>query len=225
MKVLVSLSGGMDSATVLARAIHHGLSVETVSFSYGSKHGKYELESAKRIAVSYKVPHCILDISQALAGLKSNLLLSGGEIPEGHYEEQSMSLTVVPGRNLIFISILAGLAWSKGCGAIWFGAHAGDHAIYEDCRPAFLDAMNAAVIAGTGHRVSLVTPFLYDDKVSILRFGLGVDVPYILTRTCYKDQEIACGKCGSCQERLAAFLANEVEDPLRYESRGIIPKT
>ncbi len=217
MRAIVSLSGGMDSATVLAEALAAEREVIAVGFCYGSKHNPFENEAARRLAVHYGLPFKLIDWTGVADGFKSNLLCSGGPIPEGHYQEATMSLTVVPARNLIFSSILAGLAWSVEAGEIWLGIHAGDHAIYPDCRPEFYRAMRAAVETGTDNRVTLIAPFLEVTKVEILRRGLGLGVPYGLTRTCYKDQPRACGKCGACQERLEAFQRNGVKDPVEYE--------
>lgn len=217
MKAIVSLSGGMDSATVLAEALDQGREVQAVSFYYGSKHNPFENAQAERIAAHYGVPWRLLDFSTAAQGLKSNLMASGGEIPEGHYEDRSMSLTVVPGRNLIFVSFLTGIAWSEEAEEVWLGIHQGDHAIYPDCRPEFFYAMDQAVREGTGQRVRLVAPFLTGNKTSILKRGLELGVPYRLTRTCYKQQELSCGKCGACRERLEAFAANHTIDPIPYE--------
>jgi len=146
-------------------------------------------------------------------------LLTGGDIPEGHYEDESMSRTVVPGRNIIFASILTGVAWSLGAEEVWLGIHQGDHAIYPDCRPEFYRAMNEAVTLGTDGKVVLKAPFLDTNKTGILRRGLFLNVPYGYTRTCYKEQEIACGKCGSCQERLEAFAECGLTDPVEYETK------
>ena len=225
-KALVSLSGGMDSATVLAEAIDRkgSANVEAVGFCYGSKHNSRENAAAQAIALHYNVPFQLIDIASVMRGFKSNLLKDQGAIPEGHYEEASMSQTVVPGRNMIFASILTGLAWSKGIGEVWMGMHAGDHFIYEDCRPAFFYSMNAAVVTGSGDRVRLEAPFLYGNKTTIIRRGLNLGVPYYLTRTCYQDQDIACGRCGSCQERLEAFKNNGIADPIQYETRELVQK-
>lgn len=218
-KVLIALSGGMDSATLLGMAIANGLEPKTVAFEYGSKHGRYEQSKAAELANYYEVldKHCVIDLCCVMDNMKSNLLRSGGAIPEGHYEVPEMSQTVVPGRNLIFASILAGIAWSRGIPAIWMGVHAGDYAIYPDCRPQFVANMQGAVMEGTGGAVNLVTPFLYANKIKIVAEGKRLGVPYMLTRSCYKDQELACGKCGACQERLEAFKANDLVDPVQYE--------
>lgn len=224
MKVVVSLSGGMDSATLLAKAIHEGAEVLPISFIYPSKHNRYESRAVLELETYYNIHTRGIDLEDAFQFTKSNLLNHQGEIPEGHYEAESMNQTVVPGRNTIFAAILSSIAESEGASKIYIGIHAGDHAIYPDCRPNWYKGMQSVIGCSTEDKVGLIAPFLYWSKGKILEYGLSLGVPYHLTRTCYKDQEIACGKCGSCQERLAAFLANGVEDPIPYESREILPK-
>src|SRR5260370_13226971 len=136
-KVILSLSGGMDSATLLGKCVAEGNEIETVGFTYGSKHNRYENKAALLLAEHYRVPFTLLDLSTITCHFKSVLLLGQGDIPEGHYEKASMSQTVVPSRNMIFLSILTLLAESWGCEHVWIGVHAGDHHIYPDCRPAF----------------------------------------------------------------------------------------
>lgn len=218
-KSIIALSGGMDSATVLAKLLDEGKSVECFGFEYGSKHNKYEQTAARAVADHYRVSYTLIDLSAITPHLQSNLLKSGGAIPEGHYNDASMSLTVVPGRNIIFLSILAGIAWSRGASIIGIGIHQGDHAIYPDCRLSFFRAMNDAIHKGTDNRVKIVAPFLNTDKAGIVAWGLAHGAPYGLTRTCYKDQPVACGKCGSCRERLEAFRVNDSEDPVSYEGK------
>ena len=216
MKVIVSLSGGIDSTTVLAHALLLS-EVQAVGFRYGSKHNEYENRAAQAVAKHYGVSFRLIDLTPVFDGFTSALMKSGEEIPEGHYEDESMSKTVVPGRNIIFSSVLSGVAWSVGASEVWLGIHSGDHAIYPDCRPGFYEAMAHAVKLGTGDRVNLKAPFLHVDKGEILKWGVEHDIPYHLTRTCYKDQELACGKCGSCVERLEACASLGVDDPVRYE--------
>lgn len=223
-KAVVSLSGGMDSTTLLGRVMENECCVLTVGFTYGSKHNQYENEAARNVARHYGVPFRLIDLTSVMAGFKSDLMKSGGEIPEGHYEAESMKRTVVPARNMIFTSVLAGVAWSDEAEEVWLGIHAGDHHIYPDCRPLFYRCMNEAVQAGTDNRVVVRAPYLYLTKAQIVTEGVRLGVPYHLTRTCYKDSPIACGRCGSCQERLEAFKINRVSDPIRYESTEILPK-
>jgi len=219
-KAIVSLSGGMDSATVLAKMIDEGYDVECIGFSYGSKHNVYENSAALEISKHYKVPFKVYGLEGFMADLNSNLLKSGDEIPEGHYEQENMSLTVVPGRNLIFASIVASIAESRGASCIALGVHSGDHAIYPDCRPEFVEALKTVIGASTENKVEVLAPFLTGDKISIIEWGLKNNVPYELTRTCYKDQEASCGKCGSCTERLEAFELNGVKDPIEYDQNS-----
>jgi 7-cyano-7-deazaguanine synthase len=166
----------------------------------------------------------LIDLYGIMLHFKSDLMLSGGEIPEGHYEAESMRRTVVPGRNSIFASILLGVAQSEGAEEIWLGIHAGDHFIYPDCRPEWVTPTRQVIRVASNDQIDLWTPFLQVDKSDILLKGFTLGVPYQLTRTCYKDQAIACGRCGSCQERLAAFRKIGREDPIEYEFRGELSK-
>jgi len=216
-KALVALSGGMDSATLLAWCIKAFDSVEVVLFNYGSKHNQYELKAASNLISHYQVKSHFIDLTEAMSGFNSNLLKSGGDIPEGHYSAPTMSQTVVPCRNMIFLSFLAGLAESIGADTIAIGIHSGDHAIYPDCRPEFYHAMKQAIFLATDQKVVLDAPFLDMNKTSILQWGVPNGVPYHLTRTCYKDQPISCGKCGSCNERLEAWAEIGSKDPIEYE--------
>lgn len=215
-RTIIALSGGMDSTAALAHLLHEGREVECFGFEYGSKHNSFEQEAARKVAVHYQVSYTLIDLRPVAKHLTSNLLKSGGEIPEGHYNDSSMSQTVVPGRNIIFLSILAGIAWSRNANSIAIGIHQGDHAIYADCRQEFFQQMDKALQLGTDGRVKIVAPFVEMDKIGIVRWGLRHKVPFELTRTCYKHQRLACGKCGSCTERLEAFLGNGVKDPVAY---------
>ncbi len=218
-KVVMGLSGGMDSSTMLAYLLNMGYEVYCLNFTYGSKHNKYEIKSAELIADHYKVPYRLIDLTAAFEGFKSNLLLSGGEIPEGHYTDETMSKTVVPGRNTIFASIMMGYAESVDAGKIALGVHQGDHAIYPDCRQDYVKALDTLVYLASDRKVEVIAPFLDTDKIGICRVGLDLNVPYELTRTCYKDQEKSCGVCGSCRERLEAFEENNIDDPIPYENQ------
>lgn len=221
---VLSFSGGLDSATVLAWLIRKEFKkIHCVNFQYGSKHNVYERRAADAVlkyyasAVPCELTYEVVDLSGAFTGMESSLLLSGGEIPEGHYESSNMSQTVVPARNLVFLSILAGMAWSKGIENIAIGIHRGDHAIYPDCRPEFHKAMDTAIYLGTDRNVNILAPFLHMSKSQIVQYGIANNAPYHLTRTCYKNQPNPCGKCGSCYERLEAFAENNLTDPVFYE--------
>jgi 7-cyano-7-deazaguanine synthase len=211
----------MDSVTLLAKVISEvgKENVQAVGFSYSSKHNRYEHEAAWKVTAHYGVSYRLIDLSGVMDGFKSNLLQSGGPIPEGHYEAESMRQTVVPGRNTIFTAILAGLAESSGIGAVYLGIHAGDHHIYADCRPEWFYSMRDVVRDSSDGKVHLRAPYLFMNKSAIIKEGLALAVPYQLTRTCYKAQPIACGRCGSCRERLGAFKDNGVADPIEYEYR------
>ncbi|MHA1344937.1 MAG: 7-cyano-7-deazaguanine synthase QueC [Candidatus Heimdallarchaeaceae archaeon] len=219
MRAVVSLSGGMDSATALAWAKEQSEKVLAVGFIYGSKHNSYEQKCAQQLSDFFNVEYIKINLQEVGKHLQSNLLQSGGTIPEGHYESESMKQTIVPGRNIIFISILAGIAESRGFDSVVLGIHSGDHTIYPDCRPEFFNAMSCAIRHGTDEKVTLHAPFLNKNKTQILEYGYGLTIgfPYMFTRTCYKDQIRACGKCGACQERLEAFKNIGFEDPIRYE--------
>jgi 7-cyano-7-deazaguanine synthase len=130
--------------------------------------------------------------------------------------------TIVPNRNLIFLSILAGVAISEECEEIWLGVHSGDHFIYPDCRPEFIHSAEETIRLATGTNLTLWTPFLHTDKLGILKkgFALTAPPPYQYTRTCYSQDEVADGVCGSCQERREAFQLLGIEDPIPYQYTG-----
>jgi len=223
MPYVLSLSGGLDSCTLLGNLLRQcdANEILCVSFKYGSKHNQYENEAAQKIAKYYGVNFIEIDITPIMTCFKSDLLLSGGEIPEGHYQADNMKSTVVPCRNMIFASILAGIAESSGASTVALGVNCGDHAIYPDCRASFIYSMNKTTQEATDKKVKIIAPFLLDTKETIVHFGMKIRSPYHLTRTCYKNQEIACGKCGSCIERLEAFAQNNAVDPIEYEKEVV----
>lgn len=225
-RVVMALSGGLDSTTMLAQAVHHDRAeVLAIGFEYGSRHNPHENTAAAKVAHYYSVPFRLLDLTGLIDPYaKSALTVGSAPVPEGHYEEESMRQTVVPGRNLIFTAILAGIAGSGGYSEVRLGTHAGDHFIYPDCRPDFLLMLNETVKLSSDRKVKVAAPFSQYKKVDILRIGLDLKVPYQLTRTCYKDQPTACGVCGACQERLEAFSLLGANDPIDYERRDLLPK-
>lgn len=218
MKVIIVLSGGMDSSTALAWAINNCYEVVgCLSFEYGSKHNEREWESAQKIAAHYGVPIKRASLNFIAESFKSDLLKSGGDIPEGHYADPSMSKTVVPFRNGIMLSIAAGYAESVGANGVILGNHFGDHAIYPDCRQSFILPMMEAIRQGTYANIELLSPFMNVDKTEIVKIGKRLNVPYELTYSCYKGEDRHCGKCGTCYERREAFNDAGVEDPTIYE--------
>lgn len=216
-KVVVIFSGGMDSFTVLNRAIKDGKNVFALTFDYGQRHVK-EIECAKKICQQLNVEHKVIDISAINQLLAGSSLTDDIDIPEGHYEADNMKSTVVPNRNMILLSLAVGYAVSVKASQVYYGAHSGDHAIYPDCRPEFVMKMNDVCQIANYDAVEIFSPYLTVSKTAILTDGLSMGLDYSDTWTCYNGREKACGKCGACQERLEAFRDNHAVDPLRYES-------
>ncbi len=223
MKVCVLLSGGMDSVAVLYDAMRSHEVVACLSFDYGAKHNHKEIpfavfHSEKNGISHYTVP---LDFMDGL--FKSDLLKSGGDIPEGHYEEANMKSTVVPFRNGIMLSIAAGFAESVEAEGLVIAAHSGDHAVYPDCREDFMKSMGDAIQAGTYANISLLRPFISMRKEDIAKRGDELGVDFSQTWSCYKGGEIHCGKCGTCVERREAFVIAGLADPTEYLEKGDLP--
>ena len=215
--VVVIYSGGMDSFTILNQAFQNKeFNVHALSFDYGQRHVK-ELACAKSVCQELNIPHQIIDISAINALLKGSALTDNIDVPEGHYEAESMKQTVVPNRNMVLISLAVAHAVSINATKVFYGAHSGDHAIYPDCRPEFVHAMNDVCAIANYEAVEIVCPFLDKSKIDILAAVLALELDYGKTWTCYNGREKACGKCGSCQERLEAFALNNATDPLAYE--------
>jgi len=217
--VVVIYSGGMDSYTLLHLARERGYRVHALSFNYGQRHVR-ELECARSVCEAQGIPHKVIDIRAMSEVMAGSSLTSDVEVPEGHYEEDSMKATVVPNRNMILLSLATGYAVTVDAGAVWYGAHGGDHAIYPDCRPEFVEKMDAVCRVANYEPVGIEAPFMTMDKGQILAEGLRLGLDYSQTWTCYNGREQACGRCGSCVERLEAFAANGVTDPLEYEGAG-----
>jgi len=216
MKVLAVVSGGMDSVTMLHDLVAQGHEVSVVSFNYGQRHIK-ELEVAKRNADKLGLKHKVIDMAFMAQLLDNSALTGDTDVPEGHYEADNMKLTVVPNRNMIMASIAVGLAVNNGQEAVALGVHSGDHAIYPDCRPEFIKELNDVTQIANYEPIIILAPYIDKDKTSIIKRGLEIGVDYSKTWTCYKGLDKACGRCGSCQERLEAFILNELVDLLKYE--------
>jgi 7-cyano-7-deazaguanine synthase len=223
MKVVVLCSGGMDSVTALHWARRHHEIVTALSFDYGSKHNPREIPCAAEQARSLGVPHAVVALEFINRLFTSALLQSGGPVPDGHYEDATMQQTVVPFRNAIMLSIAAGLCESRGAAGLVIAAHGGDHAIYPDCREAFLRAMDEAMRQGTYAGVTLLRPFIDLNKAQIAAEGTRLGVDYARTWSCYKGGEIHCGRCGTCVERREAFLLAGLPDPTVYAAMDPLP--
>lgn len=214
-KVVVLLSGGLDSSTLLGWCVDKGYQVSPLSLFYGQTHKK-ELNHASEVCRWYGLENRFKVATLPLGLLSGSSLLGQGPIPEGHYEAESMKSTVVPNRNMIFIALAVGYAQSIGASKVFYAAHSGDHAIYPDCRPEFVSRMQEAVFVSTGEEVSLEAPFLLLSKHMIVSEGTRLRVPLHLTWSCYKGKEFHCGKCGTCVERKEAFELAGVVDPTLY---------
>ena len=217
------VSGGMDSVVALYEAHREHEVVVALSFDYGSKHNHREIPFAREHAESLGVPHEAIDLGFMNEHFRSDLLQSGGEIPEGHYEEETMKATVVPFRNGIMLAIAAGLAESRGAEGLVIAAHSGDHAIYPDCRGEFMEAMGEAIQLGTYETVNLLRPFIALRKEDIAARGAELGVDFSRTWSCYKGGETHCGKCGTCVERREAFAVAGISDPTKYLEAGALP--
>ncbi len=215
------ISGGMDSVTLLHFLVkHRKCKMKALSFDYGQKHSK-ELEYAKKNCEELGVDYHSVELPFMKTLFRSALLSGGSEIPEGHYQAENMKQTVVPNRNMIMSSIAIGFGQSHELQFLSLGVHAGDHAIYPDCRAEFIDAFRLAVQLSDWNPFTIYAPFQRMTKTEILEIGMQLDPPvdYALTWSCYKGGEKACGKCGACQERLEAFGALKIGDPCVYEAR------
>lgn len=223
---LAIVSGGMDSVT-LAHLLHRaGELAGIVSFDYHQRHVK-ELPFAEACAERLGVPHRVVYLGKMFDGADS-ALVGGGPVPDGHYAEASMKATVVPNRNAIMLSVATAHAIMQGCDAVAAGMHGGDHFIYPDCRPDFVQMFSRAMglanegfshgRGGVDGRFYIDAPFLFYTKAQIVDLGSRLRVPYELTWSCYKGGDIHCGACGTCYERREAFTVAGVPDPTTYEA-------
>jgi 7-cyano-7-deazaguanine synthase len=214
------VSGGLDSAVLAHHLRADGWGLRLVSFDYGQRHVK-ELDHARRLGAALDARHDVVDLRSAGALLAGSALTDADvDVPDGHYTDESMRITVVANRNAIFVQVAVGVAVAEGAGAVGVGIHAGDHAIYPDCRPPFVDAAeHLALVANEGFVLDgfrVLAPFVSWSKADIVRRGAELDVPFADTWSCYKGGERHCGTCGTCVERREAFDLAGVPDPTEY---------
>ena len=214
---IVLLSGGLDSSVLAYWLARAGLVIKALTIDYGQRHSK-EQNAAKEMAAALGIEHRVLSLGalRPILGDDSSLLNQDIGVPEGHYEDDSMKSTVVPNRNMILLSIAAAWSIASRLDGVAYAAHAGDHAIYPDCRPAFADAMNEAIKLCDYTSQELVRPFVSITKADIAKLGASLGVPFEKTWSCYNGRDIHCGKCGTCVERIEAFQLANVPDPTRY---------
>ena len=212
---VIIVSGGLDSITLLydkAETI-----ALAVSFDYGQNHGAKELPFAAHHCRKLGITHIMIPLSFMHRYFKSSLLDGAEAIPEGHYAEENMKSTVVPFRNGIMLAIATGIAESHGLKRVYIANHGGDHTIYPDCRPDFIQAMDGAATAGTFVNVRIEAPYTNITKADIVRRATALGVDFSKSWSCYKGSDVHCGTCGTCVERKEAFLEAGVKDPTEYE--------
>ena len=212
---IIILSGGMDSVTML---YDYAESIAlAISFDYGSNHNRKELVWATYHCEQLGIEHIIIPLNFIKRYFHSSLLAGAEAIPEGQYDDENMRSTVVPFRNGIMLAVAAGMAEDRNLKRILMANHSGDHAIYPDCRPAFVNAMAGAVSEGTYNNVELFTPYTHLTKTDIARRGKELGIDYSKTWSCYKGGDKHCGKCGTCTERIEALREAGITDTTEYE--------
>lgn len=221
---VVIFSGGLDSTVLLSREVStlgFGMSdgaVTALSFNYGQRHVR-ELEAAAEVCATLDVHHEVVDLRGVGALLSGSALTDPAvDVPDGHYAEESMRATIVPNRNAMMISVATAYAVAHGHKHVVFGAHAGDHYVYPDCRPEFVQRMNLAMVSANAGvaEVYVVAPFVEMTKTDVVTFGANIGAPMALSWSCYKGGDVHCGTCGTCTERREAFNDAYVDDPTTY---------
>lgn len=211
----IIVSGGMDSITLLYD--HKDEIALGISFDYGSNHNAREIPFAKMHCERLGIKHITINLDFMHQYFKSSLLDGAEAIPEGHYADDNMKSTVVPFRNGIMLAIAIGIAESNNLDQVFIANHGGDHTIYPDCRPEFINAIDAAATAGTYNNVKVIAPYTKITKSDIARIGKRLGINYAETWSCYKGGEVHCGKCGTCVERKEALAEAGIEDKTIYE--------
>lgn len=212
---LIVVSGGMDSITMLHE--YADQIAMAVTFDYGSNHAKREIPFAQLHCQRLGIRHLIIPLSFMHDYFKSSLLEGDAAIPEGHYAAENMKSTVVPFRNGIMLAIACGIAESNGLKRVMIANHGGDHTIYPDCRPEFIQAMSSAMSNGTYEHIEICAPYTNISKSDIARHGKTLQLNYAETWSCYRGGTKHCGKCGTCVERREALREAGIDDPTEYE--------
>lgn len=208
-------SGGLDSTTMLYE--YRDRIAMAISFDYGSNHNSKEIKCADLHCERLGITHVVIPLDFMRRYFRSSLLDGAEAIPEGHYEDDNMRSTVVPFRNGIMLSVAVGMAESNELQYVMMANHGGDHTIYPDCRPEFVDAFDAAAQAGTFNGVRLLSPYVNMTKADIARRGKQLGIDYSETWSCYKGGDVHCGRCGTCIERREALAEAGIEDHTVYE--------
>ena len=212
---VIIISGGMDSTTMLYE--YKDEIAMAITFDYGSTQNGRERVCAVTHCQRLGIKHIVIQLEFMFRYFKSALLGNPEDIPEGDYNDESMKSTVVPFRNGIMLAIAAGIAESNGLKRVMIANHAGDHSIYPDCRPGFINAMSEAMSAGTYEHITVFAPYTYLSKKEIAEHGKALGLDYSETYSCYKGGEKHCGKCGTCRERIEALRAAGIDDTTEYD--------
>jgi 7-cyano-7-deazaguanine synthase len=218
MRTVAIFSGGLDSTVLLHHLRSRGDELMALSVDYGQRHRR-ELEHAERIAKQLGIEWQLADLSAIRPLLAGSSQTSDDlPVPHGHYADENMKQTVVPNRNMIMLAVAAGWAISLRANRLAYGAHAGDHTIYPDCRPEFAEATRQAIRLADWHAVELDTPFIHMTKAEIVKRGAELKVDFAATWSCYEGGDFHCGLCGTCVERKEAFALAGLLDPTTYRA-------
>ncbi len=212
---ILILSGGLDSTTLLYD--YQERIALAISFDYGSNHNAKEIPFARLHCERLGIKHIVIPLEFMSTYFRSSLLSGDEAIPEGHYADENMKSTVVPFRNGIMLAIAAGMAESNDLQYIMMANHGGDHTIYPDCRPEFVEAFGKATQAGTYNGVRLLSPYCNMTKGEIAARGKALGIDYSETWSCYRGGEKHCGKCGTCVERREALAEAGITDTTEYD--------
>jgi 7-cyano-7-deazaguanine synthase len=211
---ILILSGGMDSTTMLYE--YKDRIAMAISFDYGANHNRREIKCASLHCERLGITHAVIPLDFMRRYFRSSLLDGAEAIPEGHYDDENMHSSVVPFRNGIMLAVAVGMAESNDLKNVMMANHGGDHTIYPDCRPEFVEAFDRAAEAGTFNGVRLLSPYCHMTKADIARRGKELCIDYSETWSCYKGEDVHCGRCGTCVERREALAEAGIEDTTEY---------